>query len=209
VRRRGLSPAAIAAIAVLSGCGSTSTTSTRTSAATTTITTTRTLGATPTGAGPAPAHAASSGCRSGQIAVTPGVRGAGLGHVGVVLRFRSTGSATCTLSGYPGATLVTAGGRDVPARRTLNGYLGGVSGAGGGSDRVPVVRVRPGETVSAMLEGLDSDPAHGGGSCPRYAHLLVTPPNQTVTARMTSPLTAICRPEVHPVVPGTSGRLPS
>jgi hypothetical protein len=71
---------------------------------------------------------------------------------------------------------------------------------------VPVVRVLPGHTVSAYLEGLDSDAAHGGGPCPRYAHLLVTPPNQTVTARMTSPLTTICEPEVHPVVPGTSGR---
>jgi hypothetical protein len=198
--------AATAATVALAGCGSTSTMPTRTSTATTTITTTRTLGAPASGPRAAPAHAASSACRSGQIAVTPGVRGAGLGHVGVVLRFRSTGSATCTLSGYPGATLVTAGGRDVPARRTLNGYLGGV---GGTSDRAPAVRVRPGQTVSAMLEGLDSDPAHGGGSCPRYAHLLVTPPNQTVTARMTSPLTAICRPEVHPVVPGTSGRTSS
>lgn len=135
--------------------------------------------------------------------MTSGVSGAGLGHVGVVLRFHSTASVTCTLSGYPGATFVTAGGQNVPARRTRNGYLGGLASASG---LVPVVHVLPGHTVSAYLEGLDSDASHGGGPCPRYAHLLVTPPNQTVTARMISPLTTICQPEIHPVVAGTTGR---
>ena len=184
----------------LAGCGSTSPATstsrpvTATSTTTTTITTTRSAPA---------AHAASTACVSGQISVTAGPSGAGLGHVGVVLRFRSTASDTCTLSGYPGATFVTAGGRDVPARRTRNGYLGGLAAASG---LLPVVHVLPGHTVSAYLEGLDSDAAHGGGPCPRYAHLLVTPPNQTVTARMTSPLMTICLPEVHPVVAGTSGR---
>jgi uncharacterized protein DUF4232 len=199
----------VAGIAALTGCGSSSTpptsasTPASSSTATTTITTTKTASATSSGAGGASAHAASAACASGQISVTAGAGGAGLGHVGVVLRFRSTASFTCTLSGYPGATFVTAGGRDVPARRTRSGYLGGLAPA---SSIVPVVRVLPGHTVSAYLEGLDSDAAHGGGPCPRYAHLLVTPPNQTVTARMISPLTTICAPEVHPVVPGTSGR---
>jgi hypothetical protein len=194
----------LAAVVLVAGCGSASpapsTSSTTTSTSTTTTTTTTTTSAPSSGAA---AHAASTACVSGQISVTAGATGAGLGHVGVVLRFRSTASDTCTLSGYPGATLVTAGGRDVPARRTRNGYLGGLAAA---SALLPVVRVLPGHTVSAYLEGLDSDATHGGGPCPRYAHLLVTPPNQTVTARMTSPLTTICRPEVHPVVAGTTGR---
>jgi hypothetical protein len=195
----------LAATAALAGCGSaapapSSSTAPSAPTATTTTTTTTTTSAT---SSTTAAHAASTACVSGRISVTAGVSGAGLGHVGVVLRFRSTASVPCTLSGYPGATLVTAGGHDVPARRTRNGYLGGLAGA---SIPVPVVRVLPGHTVSAYLEGLDSDTAHGGGPCPRYANLLVTPPNQTVTARMTSPLTTICQPEVHPVVPGTSGR---
>jgi hypothetical protein len=212
--RRGL--LCLAGMAALAGCGSTSTSSTssssttRSTATTTTTTTTTTAAASSattstssTGGNAARAQAASAACRSGQIAVTAGANGAGLGHVGVVLRFRSTASSTCTLSGYPGATLVTAAGHDLPARRTRNGYLGGLAGA---SNSVPVLRVAPGETVSAFLEGLDSDMAHGGGPCPHYAHLLVTPPNQTVTARMISPLTAVCQPEVHPVVAGTTGR---
>jgi hypothetical protein len=194
----------LVSIAVLAGCGSSSPTpSTSSTATATSTTTTTTTTTTRTTSSSAAAHAASTACVSGQISVTAGAGGAGLGHVGVVLRFRSTASETCTLSGYPGATLVTAGGRDVPARRTRNGYLGGLAAASG---LLPVVHVLPGHTVSAYLEGLDSDAAHGGGPCPRYAHLLVTPPNQTVTARMTSPLSTICQPEVHPVVEGTSGR---
>jgi hypothetical protein len=193
---------------VLAGCGSSSpatsstapATASATTPATTTTTTTTTTSATSSSP---PAHAASTACASGKISVTAAAGGAGVGHVGVVLRVRSTASDTCTLSGYPGATLVTAGNRDVPARRTRNGYLGGLASA---SAPVPVVHVLPGHTVSAFLEGADSDAAHGGGPCPRYAHLLVTPPNQTVTARMTSPVTTICQPEVHPVVPGTTGR---
>jgi hypothetical protein len=207
VRRRLLW---LASLAALAGCGSTATSTTTstpattsTSTTTTTVTNVPTTSSTSSGVSGARAHAASSACRSGQISVTAGGGGAGVGHVGVVLRFRSAAAAPCTLSGYPGATLVTAGERDVPARRTRTGYLGGLANASGA---VPVVRVLPGQTVSAYLEGLDSDVAHGGGPCPRYAHLLVTPPNQTVTARMTSPLTSICRPEVHPVVPGTGGR---
>ena len=192
----------LAAIVLVAGCGSASPapSTSSTTATTSTITTTTTISATSSGAA---AHAASTACLSGQISVTAGAGDAGLGHVGVVLRFRSTASRTCTLSGYPGATFVTAGGRDVAARRTPNGYLGGLAAA---SNRLPVVQVPPGHTVSAYLEGLDSDTTDGGGPCPRYAHLLVTPPNQIVTARMTSPLTMICRPEVHPIVPGASGR---
>lgn len=192
----------VAAVAALAGCASTSGT-TSTSTTTTTTTTVKTTSATPSSATGVQAHGASSPCRSGQIAVMAGGAGAGLGHVGVVLRFRSTSASTCTLSGYPGATLVTAGGRDLPVRRSRTGYLGGLADA---SAPVPVVSVWPGQTVSASLEGLDSDPAHGGGSCPRYAHLLVTPPNQTVTVRMASPLREVCLPEIHPVVAETTGR---
>ncbi len=193
----------LAGVAGLAGCGSSSpapSTSRPVTATSTTTTTTTTI--TSTTSAPA-AHAASAACVSGRISVTAGDSGAGLGHVGVVLRFRSTASFTCTLSGYPGATLVTATGRNVPARRTRTGYLGGLAA---GSGPLPVVHVLPGHTVSAYLEGLGADAAHGGGPCPRYAHLLVTPPNETVTARMISPLKTICRPEVHPGGPGPGGR---
>jgi hypothetical protein len=190
----------------LAACGSTSETSPRpapaaSSTAASTSTTT-TITTTTTGGGGPRASAAGAGCSAHQIAVTTAPGGVGLGHIGLVLRFRNSGSSSCVLTGYPGAALSTAAGHEVQARRTPSGYLGGLSG----SSHPPVLRVAPGATVSALLEGLDADVAHGGGPCPRYAHLLVTPPNQRVTIRMATPLQRICAPEIHPVVAGFTGR---
>ena len=66
-----------------------------------------------------------------------------------------------------------------------------------------MVRLAPGGFASAILEGEDVNP-QTSAACPRYSSLLVTPPNQTVTVRLTR-LLAICDPEIHPVVVGTSG----
>jgi hypothetical protein len=143
----------------------------------------------------------SPACRSSQLAVSVGRAGAGLGHVGEPLLFRNTGPATCVLTGYPGVALVKAGAGQVQAIRTPSGYLGGLAPS---STTPPVVQVAPGETISALLEGEDG-PTDGSGTCPAYRSLLVTPPNQTVTVRVARPF-AVCRPQVHPVVAGTSGR---
>jgi hypothetical protein len=185
----------------LTGCGSTSASSSTSTSTTSTTTTTRSA-TTSSRTGAVTAQAAGAGCSARQItlSVTPG--GAGLSHVGVALRFRNTGASGCTLTGYPGATLVTASGRLVPARRTRAGYLGGLAG----SRAIPVLRLASGATASALLEGLDADIAHGGGPCPRFAHLLVTAPNQRLTVRLQAPLRQLCQPQVHPVLPGLTGR---
>lgn len=147
------------------------------------------------------AHATGAGCSPHQLAVSIKPGGAGLSHVAVVLLFHNTSAEDCTLGGYPGADLVTAAGHDVPAKRTRSGYLGGVAGSGA----IPAVRIAPGATGSAMLEGLDMNPASGGTACPQDPRLLVTPPNQTVTVRLVGVQLAMCDPEVHPVVSGTTG----
>jgi hypothetical protein len=200
----------LAAALALAACGSASQTSSApapapTSTAVSTSTTTTTVSSTSSatqGAGGPQASAAGAGCSAHQIAVSTAPGGAGVSHVGLVLRFRNSGTAGCILTGYPGAALSSAAGHEVQARRTPSGYLGGLTG----SSHPPVLHVAPGATVSALLEGLDSDVAHGGGPCPRYAHLLVTPPNQRVTIRMATPLQSICSPEIHPVVAGSTGR---
>jgi hypothetical protein len=186
-------PPASGAAASTSSAPSATTTASSTAAATSTT-------SNPTSS--APAHAAAAaGCSSGQIAVSLGRGGAGAGHVGAPLLFRNTGTATCVLTGYPGAALVKpSGGGQVQAIRTPSGYLGGLGSASGAP---PIVRLRPGQTVSALLEG--SDVAAGGGACPSYSQLLVTPPNQTVTVRLSRTWSSLCRLEVHPVVPGVSG----
>jgi hypothetical protein len=118
-----------------------------------------------------------------------------------VLLFRNSGSTTCTLTGYPGAALVGASGRHklLNIARTPQGYLGGLSPQ---DKSDPVVRLAPGESGSALLEGEDA--SSSGGACPRYEALLVTPPNQTVTVRLNQAF-QICDPEIHPVVTGTRG----
>jgi hypothetical protein len=192
----------LAAIGALGGCGSASAPpSTTTVTSRTTITVTRSTA--PATTGGVAARAAGAGCSAGQITLSVAPGGVGLGHVGVVLRFRNTSASGCTLTGYPGATLVTSAGLLVRARRTRAGYLGGVASS---TRALPVLRLAPGATASALLEGLDADVTHGGRPCPRYAHLLVTAPNQRLTVRLPSPLRRVCQPEVHPVVAGSSGR---
>jgi hypothetical protein len=214
IRRVRWSLAAAAAALVVAACGSghsTTTHSSTTAASQPTTTSTTTTAAssstaapattTSTGtAGPAPrARTASAACAPGQVSVSLGPGSAGLGHAGFALLFTNTGSGSCALTGYPGAALVAEGGAQLQVQRTPNGYLGGLAP---GAKANPIVRLAPRQVASALLEGLDSTSA--GGPCPQYAALLVTPPNSTVTSRLTRTM-SICRPQIHPVVPGRSG----
>ena len=118
-----------------------------------------------------------------------------------MLLFRNTGSAACTLTGYPGANLVTSTGHQVPVPRTPQGFMGGISPQ---AKVDPTVHLAPGQQASAVLEGEDFNPK-GGGPCPQYSILLVTPPNTHRSTKFTRAV-SLCDPQIHPVVPGTSGR---
>jgi hypothetical protein len=207
---------AVAAALALSACGSTGSSTSGASGGSSTTTVTRTV--TQGTGGPSAANEASQGntataplragaasagrpCRSSLLEVRAGHTGAGLGHLGMVLLFKNEGRAVCALGGYPGVALVTGSGGELQAKRSPSGYLGGLSGS---SHKIPVLEVGPGQTVSALLEGLDSRQP-GGTPCPAYRALLVTPPNFTLTTRITRSL-QICRPTVHPVVAGSQGR---
>jgi hypothetical protein len=203
---------ALAVAACGSGSGSPSTTThtatapptssaatTTSTANTSTVTATSTASSTTRGTQPT-AVAASTACASGDVSVSLGRASAGLGHLGQPLLFENVGPSACSLTGYPGVALVRTGGRQLQVRRAPNGYLGGLSP---NDTSNPVVHLRPDQTASALVEGEDS--SRSGGACPSYAALLVTPPNQRVTSRIDHAL-AICDPQVHPVVAGTSGR---
>ncbi len=104
------------------------------------------------------------------------------------------------MHGYPGADGLTAGGTHVvSARRTTNGYLAGVGLLG----PEPIVSLATGATASASIEGLLA-PTPSQSACPIYTTLLVTPPNETHSVRL--PAKSLCDLEVHPVVPGSTGR---
>jgi hypothetical protein len=149
-------------------------------------------------------------CHNGQIAVSGAGGGSGLGHQDQVILFTNQSQSTCALSGYPGvAGLDAQGNQRVQAERTPYGYLGGLQF---GTTTPPSVSLAPGRTASAIVEGTDN-PVGSATSCPSYPTLLVTPPNLTVSVRVT--VTGLgtnprglpgCSPiDVHPVVPGSSG----
>lgn len=146
----------------------------------------------------------SARCTTSQLEIAPGRTGAGLGHSGTPILFRNRGTAPCHLRGYPGvAGLDAAGNQVVQAARSLQGYLGGLRSG----DSPPLVELAPGETASALVEGTNN-PEGTATSCPSYPSLLVTPPDDTQSVRVTAGLSGCSLIQVHPVVPGTTGTVP-
>ena len=148
-------------------------------------------------------------CESSALLVTLGAGGAGLGHEGIALLFKNTGSVACILHGYPGVALLNASGHEaLQAVRSPSGYLGGLTP---GTTTPPTLVVQPGDTDSALLEG--TDVATGSGSsCPTYLGAIVTPPDQTVSTKLKLVKGASrsgfpgCSPvQIHPMVKGTTG----
>jgi Domain of unknown function (DUF4232) len=206
ISRCGGAVAALATAALVAACGSGGDRATRTI----TSTTTKIVSASPTSSAASPTSSATApqaraatvpgGCTHAHTAVSLGPPEAATGHVGITIRFRNSGDATCTLTGYPGAELV-GHNRRRDAARTLRGFMGGLSSS---ARAIPGVRLAPGGSASALLEGEDVNPKTNGG-CPNYSALLVTPPNQRVAVHLPRSL-AICDPEIHPVVAGQTGR---
>jgi hypothetical protein len=145
---------------------------------------------------PAPASAAAR-CQTSQLRL--GFHGVspGLSHVGFAVVFHNRG-AQCSLEGYPGFDAVTATGHTVHAKRELAGYLGGAKAIR------PVV-LGHGKAASAMYEGLAIGRNGKASACPRFTHVVVTPPNATTSVRRSIRPTRICDLAIHPVVPGRSG----
>jgi hypothetical protein len=149
-----------------------------------------------------PASGALRPCRDGQISVSGGGGGAGVGHEDQVILFTTSSQSACTLSGYPGvAGLDAMDTQVVQAERSLSGYLGGLEN---GAVTPPIVPLLPGQSASATVEGTDV-PVGSATSCPSYPALLVTPPNLTLSVRVTPGLPGCSPLQVHPVVPGSSG----
>ena len=197
--------AVLATLAVLgAACGnSSSTTSLSTTSSTSARPTTSTTGTpTTTTTATTSTTATVARCTFSQLSVSGGQPAAGLGHEGVAIVFRNTGTSACTLFGYPGvAALDAQGNQAAQAQRTPGGYLGGLPP---GTTAPIVLTVAPGQAASAMVEGTDV-PTGTATSCPQYPALLVTPPNTTQSVRVVATLPGCSPIEVHPVVPGTTG----
>jgi hypothetical protein len=153
--------------------------------------------ATAAAAAPTPAAHPGPRCQTDHLHISlHGVPG-GLDHLGTAIVFRNTGSR-CTLDGYPGLDGVTAQGRTVHAKRLRAGYLGG-------AHHVRPVQLAGGATASALFEGTAAAPGGHAASCPRFTHVLITPPNDTRSVSRSVRFGPLCSLQIHPVVPGRTG----
>lgn len=147
----------------------------------------------------ATAATAPAPCANGDLATATGRASAGMGHVGVVLVFTNTSAHACTLFGYPGVAALDAAGRQVSqAVRTRSGYLGG-------GYALRQVQLAPGGKASTVVEGSDV-PSGDATSCPTYPKLLVTAPGLTRSTPVSTRMPGCSPLQVHPVVPGSTGR---
>jgi hypothetical protein len=148
-----------------------------------------------TGAGTVPAE-----CPIGKLDIRITGGDAAVGNRSRIIVFRNTGTKTCVLQGYPGVAALDSRGHQVAqAQRTLNGYLGGVR-----TGKPLLVWLAPGKAASAMVEAAAF--RANGASCTGYAGLLVTPPDETHSARLSWGSDGCSHLQIHPVVPGTTGR---
>ena len=116
------------------------------------------------------AQAGSTPCISAQLAVELGQSGGAAGSVGVVVSFKNTSSAACSLYGYPGLQMLDSAGHPI-ATEVIRGT----------STTVPsvpedAVQVAPGAEASFNL-GFPDATGYGSASCPTSTNVEFTPPN--------------------------------
>ena len=160
--------------------------------------------ASPSSSSPTPTSPTDAGdCRFTQLRVSHGPVVGATGHSAVLLLFRNVSDRTCHLYGYPGVAGIDTTGRQVTqARRSREGFMGGV-GWSGRRRPIPLVPLAPGRFASAIVEGDDNSPS--GGACRRLAGMLVTPPDSYHSIRFPVVPGDCDGLQIHPVVPGRSG----
>ncbi|MFF5174474.1 DUF4232 domain-containing protein [Micromonospora sp. NPDC000089] len=160
------------------------------------------LGTAPGDPTTAPSGGGTARCTADHLRVTFGQGGVAAGTWATVLVLRNAGDTACQLRGYPGVAGLDATGRQVTqARRTAAGSAGGLADP---SAQPPLVTLAPGATGSALLEG-SNVPRGSATTCPTYQGLLVTPPDETWSVRLTTRARGCSGLEIHPVVPGVTG----
>lgn len=143
----------------------------------------RSPSATPTpsrSAGPSP-------CATHSLRVQTGAIGAGAGQRFLPLVFLNAGSTPCTLRGYPGVAGLNAAGQQVTQAAREPGTA------------VSTITLVPGGAASTVVRAA-AMPGGTSSTCPSdYAGLLVTPPGQTGSIRVSVSLPACSGLSVRPV----------
>ena len=171
--RVGVAAAALICIAAAAGCSSSSTPSAPVTASPTTpgASGTGTAAATSPGTNPTtPTVGALPACPTSSLQVKLGLSEGYAGGVYQVINFTSTSSASCTLYGYPGVSLVTG-----PPYAQL-----GLAAKRSTTTPVKLITLAPGETADAQLQIVDALNFPSATCHPTKAtNLKVYPPNQT------------------------------
>lgn len=157
------------AVMLAAACSSSSSTSSAPSSAPSTAQ--PASGATSTASSPQAAGPAS--CATAELRVTVGTSQGAAGSIYLTIDFTSTGSASCTLHGYPGVSL--AGGNP-PAQI-------GAPAARSTATAPKLVTLAPGAVASALLQVTQAGnyPAATCGPSPATT-LVIYPPNQKASA---------------------------
>jgi hypothetical protein len=146
-----------------------------------------------TSGGSTPAASASGGaggaksCLTSNLRITLGDGGAGAGTDFTVIDFTNTGTAPCTLLGYPGASLTNSSGAQIGAAATRNP-----------SKPATVVTLAPGAKASATL-GVANAENYPASTCKptAAAGLKVFPPNQTQPVQLSFSTTGCAVTSTH------------
>ncbi|WP_194918258.1 DUF4232 domain-containing protein [Catenulispora rubra] len=165
---------------------------------------TSTAGRAPSGASSSTSAARATACTPSDVAISLGHTGAASGHVGGPLLFTNHGSRTCELTGYP--RVQAAGGLTAEIQQTPDGYIGGLATM---SANPPTVELAPGQVASAVVEGSDVPiPATAHCSTVLGSLDLWLPGNANSGAPtvISNPAGTCAAIQIHPVVPGTTGR---
>jgi hypothetical protein len=140
-------------------------------------------------------------CVNGDIQVTDSEGQGAAGEVSLLLIFRNVSGHSCSLYGYPGASLVGPGGEDLlDAEREHPGL-----------SKIPDIVLASGGQASAVVEWSDvqNSSVPGGCAVQNATSLMVTPPNFTQSSTLSiASGTDVCSGfEIHPVVNGVAGAL--
>ena len=180
--RMGVAAAALICVAAAAGCSS-STTPVTTSPTTPGASSSGTPAA--TSPGTTPAVAAPPACPTSSLQVKLGLSEGYAGGVYQVIDFTSTSSASCTLYGYPGVSLVTG-----PPYAQV-----GLAAKRSTTTPVKLVTLAPGETAEALLQIVDALNFPSATCRPAKAtKLKVYPPNQTVPVYLADTSYACAKP---------------
>lgn len=156
-----------------------------------------------------PSSAAGQGSGAGSGAVTaaacvlsglsvktgPALSPAGVGFVADPITLTNTGSAACSVIGWPGVA-----GLDGSGTQVFQAARAGSQGS--------AITLAPGKSASAVLYAVTSlgGPGHSGApSCAQVPHLLVTPPNETHSREIGFGSPMCVAPELTALLPGTGG----